>query len=864
MSKQVMLVSTHGDETRIALTKENILVGLHMEHTHGKRTVGNIYKGTIVKVNPAFQAAFVDYGESRNGFLSLSDVNLSLFKGGNDNKGGRPRIQSVLREGQTVMVQVLKEGLKNKGSALTTFVSLPGRFMVLSPNSDRTGVSRKIEDQEVRRRLKDMLEALQAGEDLGIIIRTAGIDQPVTELKRDLDGLRKQWHLIQDKFKSLKKPGQVYQESSPIVRVLRDFFNDDVEEVWVDDPEAFQEALKYFKSALPRFQKRLKLYVGDKSLFAAYNIESQIEQLDSSRVLLPSGGSIVMETTEALVTVDVNSGRSNRASDIEETALHTNLEAAREIARQLRLRNLGGLVVIDFIDMMSQKNRRKVEETLTESLKGDKARTTLGTISQFGLLEMSRQRVDMETTRGLRVQCPTCAGTGHVPTVQAFSNNVLRKARQLAATGRYTQIEGEVPLECANYLFNNKREALRDLELEFGIIVNLEVNPEMTQGAPLLLTGVRQGEGEGDDADGGETQVEGVRESVNGSAEMTEHRHRRRRRGQRGNQGIVAGMPVEEQESPVPSITRREPFSLDDDKQQTDTQPFEKESARFARPETPDEDDSDSARQPRREHGPRSGHGGKDRPGRHEGKGGRDSRGPREDRGQGSSPGGFKATLLFQSHHEITDQEAVEKLPPRMVRSRPFAALGPNIQPDTVLFQSTHVGEDTGPKADAATDSRGDGLGKLKAGEPMSQVQVRPKAAESAEAGNEKTEGGRRRRRGRGRGKSAGKAKGVQAAPDASSSDLPEIGNEAVKKPQANAGAGRGRAHGKAGGNEKKSESNVNGNVHPAAQKASSDTGKDGEAANGGKKRSRSRRRRKPGQGKAVGGNAVQTGNTSA
>ena len=489
MAKQIMLVNVHEDETRIALVDNNVLVDLHVQQTDRERKVGNMYRGRIVKINPAFQAAFVDYGDPRNGFLSISDVNFQLFKP-RDSEKGRPKIQNVLREGQSVMVQIIKEGMSNKGSALTTFVSLAGRYMVLSPNSDRSGVSRKIEDPDTRRRLKEITEALAGGEDLGVIIRTAGIDQPVAELKKDLEVLRKEWKSIQSKYEKSRRPGLLYQEPSPIVRVLRDYFTDDVQEVWVDDAEGFQEALRYFKATLPKYQKRLKLYVGDKSLFSAYRIQQQIEALDSARVPLKSGGSIIIASTEALVSIDVNSGRSNQAQDIEETALRTNLEAADEVARQLRLRNLGGLIVIDFIDMMQAKNRKQVEKSLATAMKGDKARTTLGTISQFGLLELSRQRIDMELSRGLRVQFPTCGGTGQIPTVNSSANNVLRKLRELAATGRYAEIHGEMPLDAANFILNEKREALRDLELEFEIAVKLEVDPDLPAGAPISLHGV--------------------------------------------------------------------------------------------------------------------------------------------------------------------------------------------------------------------------------------------------------------------------------------------------------------------------------------------------------------------------------------
>ncbi|HUJ76291.1 MAG TPA: Rne/Rng family ribonuclease, partial [bacterium] len=351
------------------------------------------------------------------------------------------------------------------------------------------GVSRKIADTDKRHALRDVLQSLLGEDGGGVIIRTAGIDRPAQDLKKDLTALRKEWKAIQERFNKAGRAGLVHQEPSSIVRVLRDYFTEEVEEVWVDNPDAYQEALLYIKANLPKFQKRLKLYVGDASLFAAHNVEEQLEALGSSRVPLKSGGSIVIESTEAMVTIDVNSGKSNQESDIEDTALRTNLEAAQEVARQLRLRNLGGLIVVDFIDMVSAKNRSKVVQAITEALKHDKARTTVGSISQFGLLELSRQRIDMELSLGLRTRCAVCNGTGFVPTLQAAANSLLRKIRGLAAEGRYAEIHADLPMELANYMLNSKRESLRDLELEFEIRIHLFGDPQLPGGTPIELRG---------------------------------------------------------------------------------------------------------------------------------------------------------------------------------------------------------------------------------------------------------------------------------------------------------------------------------------------------------------------------------------
>ncbi|MCZ6629195.1 MAG: Rne/Rng family ribonuclease [SAR324 cluster bacterium] len=556
MGSKNMLVNVQEDETRIALTENNRLVDLHIELTDRERTVSNIYKGVVVKVNPAFQAAFIDYGEARNGFLSISDIDPSLYKGEGAQRG-RPKIQSILKSGQTLMVQVLKEGIREKGAALTTTVSLPGRYLVLTTNSERSGVSRKIEDADKRVELKNLLAGLKSDKQ-GAIIRTAGIDRSPTELKRDLANLQKEWKSIESKFQKQKKPGLLYQEPKSLLRVLRDYFSDDVEDVLVDSADAFQEALLYFKAVLPKFQKRLKLYVGDKSLFSANNIEVQIGALDSSKVSLPSGGGLVIEPTEALVTIDVNSGKSNKASDIEVTALNTNLEAAAEAGRQLRLRNLGGLIVIDFIDMMQAKNRANVEKALAEAMKDDKARISIGNISEFGLLELSRQRIDVELSRGSRIRCEACGGTGHVPTANSSANNVLRELREMAASGKYTAIHGELPLDHANFLLNHRRESLRDLELEFEIEVHITGNPTLPAGQSIRLHG-KQGAAE--EPAEGETveaasatgaEAQSADEAGSGGRPRRRRRRRSRRNGQEETTEVAASgeQPGEEEEQP--------------------------------------------------------------------------------------------------------------------------------------------------------------------------------------------------------------------------------------------------------------------------------------------------------------------------
>jgi ribonuclease E len=769
MGKQIMLVNVHEDETRIALVEEDILVGLHVQQTDRERKVGNIYRGRVVKINPAFQAAFVDYGEPRNGFLSISDVNFNLHRPREGEKG-RPKIQNVLREGQPVMVQILKEGMSNKGSALTTFISLAGRYMVMSPNSDRSGVSRKIEDPDTRRRLKDVMEALTGGEELGVIIRTAGIDQPAAELKKDLETLRKEWKAIQTKHEKTRKAGLLYQEPSPIVRVLRDYFSDSVQEVWVDDAQGFQEALGYFKSTLPKYQKRLKLYVGDKSLFSAHRIEEQIEALDSAKVPLKSGGSIIIESTEAMVSVDVNSGRSNQSQDIEDTALRSNSEAAEEIARQLRLRNLGGLIVIDFIDMMQAKNRKAVEKRLADALKDDKARTTLGSISQFGLLELSRQRIDMELSRGLRVQCPSCGGTGRIPTVNSSANNVLRKIRELAATGQYREVHGEMPLDAANFLLNDKREALRDLELEFEIALKLEVDPDLPPGHPISLHGSRLGEAEGEPEHREEGREEGREDRSETAAQSAadEGRRRRRRRRRHRHEEMGGGAPSAEgyaeppdngrmDEGELPPLAAHDRF--DEELEVEEMEEADRDTlAQMAA--SPDFEPPPPA--PRPERGGRE-RGGRERGGRE--RGGRERRPRRDDGAPPQARGnGQPGALMFKSEHIITDPEAVEKMPPARVRSNPFRELSGAMPPNSVVFDSA---------------------GLLPIGQPVTPAPEAPPVS-APDNGVEKDEdegsaGPRRRRRGRrGGARHAAPEAGEQTPQDDPDGDDPTEGESGL------------------------------------------------------------------------------------
>ena len=462
-NEKKILINVEDDETRIAVVDNATLDNLYIEQTHRTQILGNIYFGKVVKIQPSFQAAFVDYGADRHGFLAISDINSQLFKPNRATRG-RPSINQLLKTGQQIMVQVIKDEVGHKGATLSTNISLPGRFLVFMPDSERGGVSRKIEDEEQRARLKHLLKGL-GSEDASAIIRTAGVDRSLSELKRDFMNLRRIWNQIKQKFEEFEKPGLIYQEEEATTRMIRDYFTEDVGQVIIDDANAFQRTLEFFQANMPSQQNRLQLYLGEKTLFASYGIEAQVECLYRNHVPLPSGGSLVIVPTEALVAIDVNSGRSTKGKNIEETALGTNLEAAEEAARQLRLRNLGGLIVIDFIDMDLVKNRRAVEEKLADALKTDKARCTLGEISQFGLLELSRQRIAGSISR-------------NSPEL-TMANLILRKIQDLAFEQKVSEIFMKLPIKLATHLLNVKRRQLSQLEMDYELRVEIKPDPTL-------------------------------------------------------------------------------------------------------------------------------------------------------------------------------------------------------------------------------------------------------------------------------------------------------------------------------------------------------------------------------------------------
>jgi ribonuclease E len=459
-----MLVNaTQEEELRVALVDGQKLFDLSIDLPSREQKKANVYKARISRVEPSLEACFVDYGAQRHGFLPLKEVSKEYFR--QSPQGGRMNIRELLSEGQEVIVQVEKEERGTKGAALTTFISLAGRFLVLMPNNPRAGgVSRRIEGED-RDQMREVMSQLQIPDGMGAIVRTAGVGRSVEELQWDLNNLKVQWEQIEAAAKDRPAPFLVFRESDAVTRSMRDYLSDDVGEVLVDSQAAFQKAQEYMQRFMPaEAQRRLKLYTDDIPLFTRFQIESQIESAYAHKVQLPSGGSIVIDYTEALVSIDINSARATRGSDIETTATNTNLEAADEIARQLRIRDIGGLIVIDFIDMESTKNQRDVEDRLRDAMKMDRARIQIGRLSRFGLLEMSRQRLRPSLGESSHIVCPRCVGIGSIRSVESMTLAVLRLIGEELRKDRTARVIAQVPVAVATYLINEKREWLRTLE----------------------------------------------------------------------------------------------------------------------------------------------------------------------------------------------------------------------------------------------------------------------------------------------------------------------------------------------------------------------------------------------------------------
>ena len=460
--KRMLINATQAEELRVAIVDGQTLYDIDIEQPSKEQKKSNIYKGRITRLEPSLEAAFVEYGGERHGFLPLKEISRDYFQAGVD--PNKATIRELLREGQEVVVQVDKDERGNKGAALTTFISLAGRYMVLMPNSPTAGgVSRRIEGDD-RAALKEAMDKLAIPDDMGVIIRTAGVGRDAEELQWDLDYLLSVWKAIADAALTKPAPFLIYQESRLIIRALRDYMRADIGEILVDTPEMYTEAHEFVQQVMPHNLRKLKHYTDDTPLFNRFQIESQIENAYERNVRLPSGGALVIDQTEALTAIDVNSARATKGGDIEETAFNTNLEAAEEVARQMRLRDLGGLVVIDFIDMSSNRHQRDVENKLQHALKFDRARVQLGRISKFGLLEMSRQRLRPSLGESSQLICPRCEGHGRMRSIESLSLSILRVAEEHAMKENTGQVLVQVPVEIANYLLNEKRRALSEIE----------------------------------------------------------------------------------------------------------------------------------------------------------------------------------------------------------------------------------------------------------------------------------------------------------------------------------------------------------------------------------------------------------------
>ncbi|MDE2047197.1 MAG: Rne/Rng family ribonuclease, partial [Betaproteobacteria bacterium] len=472
--KRMLFNATQAEELRVAIVDGQKLLDIDIEQAGREQRKGNIYKAVVTRVEPSLEACFVDYGEERHGFLPFKEISKQFFKEGVS--VSQARIQDAIKEGQEIIVQVEKEERGNKGAALTTFVSLAGRYLVLMPNNPRGGgVSRRIEGDE-RAELKDAMDQLEYPNGMSLITRTAAIGRAVEELQWDLNYLLKLWGAIKDAADAGKGAFLIYQESSLVIRAIRDYFTADIGEILIDTEDVYEQARQFMAHVMPSNEQAVKRYRDDLPLFSRFQIEHQIETAHSRMVQLPSGGAIVIDHTEALVAVDVNSARATRGSDIEETATRTNLEAADEIARQMRLRDLGGLIVVDFIDMEESRNRKEVESRLRDALRQDRARVQFGNISKFGLLELSRQRLRPSLAEGAYVTCPRCNGTGHIRDTESSALQILRIVQEETMKDNTAAVLVQVPVEVASFLLNEKRNEITKIELRQRVNVLLVPN----------------------------------------------------------------------------------------------------------------------------------------------------------------------------------------------------------------------------------------------------------------------------------------------------------------------------------------------------------------------------------------------------
>lgn len=475
--KRMLINATQPEEVRVALVDGQRLYDLDIESIAREQKKSNIYKARVVRIEPGLEAAFVDYGANRHGFLPFKEVARTLFRNKQDGaQGKKPTIQDAIEVGQEFIIQIEKEERGNKGAALTTFISLAGRYLVLAPNNPRVGgVSRQIEGND-RTDARTAMSHLVVPDGMGLILRTAGVGKSSEELQWDLDYLQQLWNAITQAADNKAAPFLIYQESEVIIRAIRDYLRKDINEIWIDDPDVHKRSYDFMNQVMPHNLEKLKLYKENDPLFTRYQIENQIESAFSRQVLLPSGGAVIIDHTEALISIDINSARATKGSDIEETAFNTNLEAAEEIARQLRLRDIGGLIVIDFIDMLNSRNQREVENAMREYLRMDRARVQVGRISRFGLLEMSRQRLRPSLGESSHIPCPRCDGQGTIRDVESLALSILRIIEEAAMKDMTAKVVVTVPVDAATFLLNEKRQPIS--EIQHRLDVDIVVIPE--------------------------------------------------------------------------------------------------------------------------------------------------------------------------------------------------------------------------------------------------------------------------------------------------------------------------------------------------------------------------------------------------
>jgi ribonuclease E len=479
MSSKILINAVDTEECRIAKVKDSQLEEFQIESASIEITQGNIYKAAVTRIEPSLQAVFIDYGAERNGFLQIQEIHHDYF---HDIDGDSHDITQLVRKGQEMLVQVVKDPIMHKGAMLTTNLSLAGRLMVLMPGNETYGISRKIEDEQERQRLKDILNTLNVPEGFGVIVRTIAEGATKTTITKDFNYLMRLWKTIKSRVMEVDSPHLLYKERNLVVRTIRDYFTTDVSEILVDDTAVYHEIKDFMKIISPKQTKIVKQHKAAKPIFTKFQLENQIATVYDSRVPLKSGGSIVINQTEALVAIDVNSGKATQKGSIEETALQTNLEAVEEVARQLRLRDLGGLIVVDLIDMRDRKNRSEVERAMKTHLKNDKARTKVGRISRFGLLEMSRQRIRPSIEFSSYQVCEHCRGKGQVPSTESLGVAFLRKLSLESLKCDIKIIKGRVPASVADYLLNRKRKELTDLEEKRHLSIRIEADEHMVPG----------------------------------------------------------------------------------------------------------------------------------------------------------------------------------------------------------------------------------------------------------------------------------------------------------------------------------------------------------------------------------------------